>query len=267
MPASATITSFYTFQIATRPRIGNVNGNFANYRGHLIPIDPNSITAAANFEYGMGAPEYRWNYGYVAKFDLSLTSTTSLVFEANTAAEYHFKNAGVSGVYFATSGFYGFNETAFPGLTTSAELSGVAASAVLFATYSAAASPTIASVTIKTNGRPVLVFLNPDTNTSASSYIQSAMTGDGTGGGAYFCNVGFTRNGVTMGLSQIATPALAIGAFLPPGFFAFIDTPPAGQHTYQLMNSAPHYIDSGGNTVTANAHLYYSNIRLMAYEW
>jgi len=64
MPSSATVTAFYTFVSGTKAKSSQVNGNFDIYRGHLIPIDPNTATAIDQ-AYNLGSTEYQWNNLYV----------------------------------------------------------------------------------------------------------------------------------------------------------------------------------------------------------
>jgi hypothetical protein len=63
MPSTATITSFYTFTAGTKARAAQVNGNFDIFRGHIVPIDPNTQTSINN-TYDLGSTEYRWRTGY-----------------------------------------------------------------------------------------------------------------------------------------------------------------------------------------------------------
>lgn len=63
MPSTATITSFYSFTALTRIKSAEVNANFSNFRGHVIPIDPNTI-AASDLTYDLGSSEYKWNNVY-----------------------------------------------------------------------------------------------------------------------------------------------------------------------------------------------------------
>lgn len=76
MPSSATITSFYTFTANTRARATQVNGNFSVFRGHLLPIDPNTATAISN-TYDLGSTEYYWRTVYGKTFNVMGAATTS----------------------------------------------------------------------------------------------------------------------------------------------------------------------------------------------
>jgi hypothetical protein len=87
MPSSATITSFYTFAANSKARATQVNTNFSNYRGHIIAIDPSTITAS-NETYDLGSTEYRWRTGYFRDIDIKANTTTgqSLSIIGDTAA-------------------------------------------------------------------------------------------------------------------------------------------------------------------------------------
>src|SRR5690606_17703714 len=82
MPASATITSFYTFQGNTRARAAQVNNNFSIFRGHIVPVDPNTA-AAADITYDLGSSEYAWRTGYFRAIDLRGDSSTGEVITIN----------------------------------------------------------------------------------------------------------------------------------------------------------------------------------------
>lgn len=73
MPSSATITSFTTFVANTKARASEVNTNFSNFRGHVLPIDPNTVAAADN-TYALGSEEYRWSTVYANTVSLGLTT-------------------------------------------------------------------------------------------------------------------------------------------------------------------------------------------------
>lgn len=74
-----TILSYHVFQAKTKARASEVNTNFSNYRGTLIPIDPNTAAAAGN-TYDLGSTEYRWNVSYVNTLNLRGATSTSNFF-------------------------------------------------------------------------------------------------------------------------------------------------------------------------------------------
>lgn len=70
MPSTLTITSFYSFSAGTTIRSSEVNTNFSNFRGHIIPVDPNTSTAATTRTYDLGASDHAWRYTYTQQVNL-----------------------------------------------------------------------------------------------------------------------------------------------------------------------------------------------------
>ena len=80
-----TITGYNTFSAGTKARSTQVNTNFSNYRGTLLPIDPNTA-AAAHLTYNLGSTEYRWDNVYFRKLNLiGATTTANLIIERDSA--------------------------------------------------------------------------------------------------------------------------------------------------------------------------------------
>lgn len=85
MPQFATITSFYTFQGNTKARATNVNTNFSNFRGHLLPIDPNTISCIGD-TYDVGSVEHRFNKGWFNYIEYDRPTTTCSVTQYSNIA-------------------------------------------------------------------------------------------------------------------------------------------------------------------------------------
>lgn len=64
MPSSATITTFYSFSPQELIRSAYINNNFSAFRGHFLPIHPNTATAATSATYDLGASDHRWGTVY-----------------------------------------------------------------------------------------------------------------------------------------------------------------------------------------------------------
>ena len=64
MPSTATITSFYNFTALTVIRSAQVNTNFDTFRGHIIPVDPSTATAANTITYDLGSNDHAWRNIY-----------------------------------------------------------------------------------------------------------------------------------------------------------------------------------------------------------
>jgi hypothetical protein len=80
-----TITAYHSFSAGTKARSSQVNTNFSNYRGTLIPIDPNTATAVA-LTYDLGTTEYRWRDWYGRGLNLvGMTTAANLTLTRDNA--------------------------------------------------------------------------------------------------------------------------------------------------------------------------------------
>lgn len=64
MPSSATITAFTTFVAGTRAKASEVNTNFDNLRGHLIPTNTDSVSSSNN-THDLGSSDHQWRNIYL----------------------------------------------------------------------------------------------------------------------------------------------------------------------------------------------------------
>jgi hypothetical protein len=251
MPSSATITAFYTFLPGKKAFTSKMNSNFAIFRGHIIPVDPNTATAASNNTYDLGSDESRWSTVYLGKLDLSLTSTTELIFEATTAGGYRFNANSVTGFYIDTSGYHGTNITPSPGATITAGIMGLAI--VPIATIGIT-TPTVATAigdipgstcTLTTVGRPVHIFLSGDTISSGISFYNDTTSSRNI-------NV---RYSIMRDTTTVATIDFRHSYFpnqwsLPITFIQAVDFPPAGTYNYYLKILNIDVLDVLGGTQT-----------------
>lgn len=60
----ATITAYHTFTGGTKARATQVNTNFNNHRGTLVPINSDTQTASDN-THDLGSTEHRWARAYI----------------------------------------------------------------------------------------------------------------------------------------------------------------------------------------------------------
>jgi microcystin-dependent protein len=67
MPSTATITStdLTEFSPNTLIKSAEVNSNVNIWRGHLLPVDPNTSAAAATGTYDLGSADYHWRNLYI----------------------------------------------------------------------------------------------------------------------------------------------------------------------------------------------------------
>lgn len=61
-----TITVYNTFVAGTKARATEVNQNFDNYRGHLVPIEEDTA-AASDGTHNLGAPDHEWKSLYLSE--------------------------------------------------------------------------------------------------------------------------------------------------------------------------------------------------------
>jgi hypothetical protein len=115
----STISTYYTFQAGTKARASQVNTNFSNYRGDLLPINEATVTASDNV-HNLGSADHYWKTGYLAEIDLrTSTSTASLVLKGDTsvtAGAYLFQIESTTYFKVDTQG------VEFNGLTTTSRL-------------------------------------------------------------------------------------------------------------------------------------------------
>lgn len=79
----STITAFYTFNPNTKAKSSEVNTNFNNFRGTLIPINTNTQTAS-DLAHDLGNISHRWSNVWGSRYYLAGVTTTTYL-EGNTS--------------------------------------------------------------------------------------------------------------------------------------------------------------------------------------
>lgn len=77
-----TVTAFYSFSPGTKARSSEVNTNFSQFRGTIVPVVPDTATSADN-TYDLGSSEYYWQRGYFGGTVFRGVTTASYVTEIN----------------------------------------------------------------------------------------------------------------------------------------------------------------------------------------
>lgn len=233
MPSSSTITAFYSFTANSRARASQVNANFSIFRGHILPVDPNTQTAVNN-TYDLGSTEYRWRTGYfkTLDFDRSGANTITVSADANTsAAELVFSMGGVEKARINTNGL--FSPLAEAG-TISASAGRLAlGNTIGFSTISLNTSSTSwagSTITLAVTGRAVRIFTTPALVGTAASQYFIASRNTTTGGNVYIT--------LYRGDTAVSSYQFPVSSVYQPPVRAFLldwtDTPPAGTHVYSL---------------------------------
>lgn len=103
----STITTYYTFQPATKARASQVNTNFSNYRGDVLPINENTASASDNVHY-LGGPDHYWAGAYFGQIDFRTSTTTATLIlkgdTTNTTGAFLFQIEGVNKAQVLTDG-------------------------------------------------------------------------------------------------------------------------------------------------------------------
>lgn len=103
----STITTYYTFAAATKARSSQVNTNFSNYRGDLLPINETTQTAS-DLTHNLGSTDHRWNKTFTSEVDLTTSTTTATLIlkgdTAKTTGAFVFQIEGVTKAYVGASG-------------------------------------------------------------------------------------------------------------------------------------------------------------------
>lgn len=108
------------------------------------------------------------------------------------------------------------------------------------------------TITITTTGRPVMITLMPDGDTSTGSYIRYDF-GSGTNPGA----MKFFRDASAINQYEVGMQTASVTTFLSPSSYNYIDTPTAGTYTYTVQVRA---------TAAGSGTFDVVNTVLMAYE-
>lgn len=234
-----TITTYNTFSGGTKARATQVNQNFSNYRGTLLPINEDSASASTN-THDLGSADHRWNDVYANTINLRGATSTSafsvVPSTSSTAGSVNFMFGSTTACSFDPNGLVSAGATSTSGLSFAGSTVG---------------GTTIAgsSLTIVTHGRPILISLQKISwlvqRSATTSAIDSTINlyADSVNVAQFrvFAQSDFATSGSLVARSQ--------------GSHHYIDMPAAGSHTYYLTIS-----NGGNNTISL------SNLDLVAVE-
>lgn len=107
MPSS--ITTYHTFAAGTKARASQVNTNFSNYRGDILPINEDTASSS-NSTHDLGKDDHRWRTVFTDEINFTTsTSTASLVLKGattDTTGAFLFQVEGVNIFEVRSSGIY-----------------------------------------------------------------------------------------------------------------------------------------------------------------
>jgi hypothetical protein len=102
----STITTYYTFVAGTKARASEVNNNFNNYRGDILPVESNTAASSNNTHY-LGAADHYWAGLWTGRVDMRGNTTTANLAIApisNTAGGFNFQVAASTVMQIAAGG-------------------------------------------------------------------------------------------------------------------------------------------------------------------
>lgn len=235
MPSSATITAFYNFSANSKARASQVNNNFDVFRGHLLPVDPNTVGAAGN-TYDLGSREHTWRNGFVGSTfinNMYLGQTTSnwiIQNETTTnAGNLHFMHSGTTRAVIAKN----------YGMTTAAGVGQLGASGVISQSGTPLTKTNIvgSTFTLQTIGKMVDLFFIPVFNAGSPStlLVSGAQT---TTVSAPMLEFYFMCDNTSVAYfrPRLGTPGSPVIGYSLGDFRALVDLA-AGSHTFYLAAS------------------------------
>lgn len=191
-----TISSYVSFVSGTKAKAEEINSNFSNHRGDLLPIKENSV-GAQDDAYSLGNGDYRWNSAYFRTWQFKSTSTYAalsnayqdtagnLVFNLPSTKEYQFKINSIDYFKMTDSGTSSqFIKTRF-----ASETGGSVVMTGATTTFSGFTVP----CTLDYTGSTYMATINPDTSfsqhyvrTQNGRFQMDLMTESGTVGSTFF---------------------------------------------------------------------------------
>ncbi len=252
----STITTFHNFTADTKARASEVNTNFSNYRGDLLPINTDTTTASHR-SHDLGATDHYWNNLYTQNISIGLTSTSATVFNALTVGGFDILVSGSTIGGLTANGLSAFNETPME-FTTSAARGQFLRSSTLATAGNGTTFVTIgaAAFTLVTRGRPVKFGLMGAGSLASPSYISEGATIAANTQGII---VAFVVDGSTIDVQQskaIWFSSTTGQSLHDPGMFYTYCSLAAGSHIFDIEIRNSH----ASNTFTA------TNVRFYAYE-
>ena len=247
-----TITSHITFTPDTTASSVEVNQNFSNMRGTLLPIEENTTTASNN-SHDIGSTDHRWDNAYCNEIFFSSHTTAGLQIRGNTAGTgIDLYLNGTLGAEFTSKGMP-FKYEGPRGFTNTSASNGD----FLYLNNCGVVTVTSGSSTINSwvgdlelvHSGPVNLLAVPDPNTTAPGFIDCLDTE---------AVIHLLRDGSTVGVMRLTdTSSEYVG---PGSIIQFIDFPnTTGTVTYSFLISAT-------TTGTTTARIQFRDLRMVAYQ-
>lgn len=233
-----TITSFTTFLPDTPARSSEVNTNFSNFRGDIIPVNENT-TSSSDLTHDLGTTDHRWNFKYVKNLIFSDQTTSGLYLKGSDdgkAIQFYINNTVSGAIHHSMvsvqSSAVSFSVTS----TTPQTVTGLVLSVTSYG------EPMMVGFISATDGYVSIEALTTTLNNPA---LTLQIFRDLTLIGSHTVDIKSFQN-TTTSLNTL---------FVPCNFFS-IDNSATGNHTYSVLLST--------NASTAKASLV--NVKLFKYS-
>lgn len=265
MPSSLTITAQYSFTPYTKARAIQLNTNFSNLRGHMLPIDPTS-TSASDQAYNLGSSLYRWRTGYLNGVSLSISTGSSLILSGTTAGGFKFTLDSTIPFSMISTNYKGHNATPV-GPTLTAAKGQWAESPALNATLTTGAVAG-STCTLSHNGRLCFIGFKAAGATTTSCGIE--LTANTTGVNTITARVIYMEDGNTLGADEIGLSAVNLATTIISSGIAFNYAPNAFGRLFvpNQGNGAGtnnYYLEIDANSATGLMPVA-KNLKLFIYE-
>lgn len=147
-----TITSYTTFAPNTPAKSSEVNNNFSNYRGTLVPINTDTASSSDN-THDLGTSEHRWKGLWASELYAQTNSSLNMTIGGVTSTAFR----GVGDCFTTDGSNPGIGGVSInPDTTTGYSVTLNSANTTVTSSYNLGSS----TVTVSTLGRPVAVNFN-----------------------------------------------------------------------------------------------------------
>lgn len=278
-----TITTYHTFVANTKARANQVNTNFSNHRGTLLPIEEDT-QAAADAAHDLGTTEYAWRIGYInyvvsdtittntIEFPALTTTGAKITLESTTVGSLDIKFDGSTGVSFDATGIsrsiiggWTISGLTVGALAMSAETTG---SVSIYTT----AAQTICTVQIKVSGnKPVLLsFIDTTTFSSGYGYFSFGTIATATSYGNSDAKIKIRRSGDTFDGGYLISGGkpnsiTQTGQFISSSAIRHIDRDPVSYGSETTLTYECIVTGFTHSAQSSAARLFF-NIQMLAYE-
>jgi len=245
-----TITTYNVFVADTKARATEVNTNFSNYRGDLLPINTDTASASNNV-HNIGSLDHVWNQAFITQIQLRPFTTGATLKIAGAAAEtagamnFLINDSTATVIY--PEGHFKSTPLGTPGAT--ATFGQIARSSFIDIGSSGASflgTFKVATISFQSRGNPVLfqmMFFTDETSPSLKSGAITMEQTTGANNAVLELSTANTITAITTTATQhrwqfIFSPSNVSSKFIDIGMYQAVLDLSAGSHTIFLYNAS-----------------------------